>query len=463
MGVAVAAESEKRAAPRLRYNSPLVQVILIGFVCFCCPGMFNALNSMGGGGQVSKTASNNANTALYATFAVFGVLGGGIYNLLGPRFTLLFGSSFYVLFAGSYLFYNHHQDAKGDAFNITAGALLGMGAGLLWAGQGAIMMSYPPERLKGRYISIFWSIFNLGAMIGGFLPFGLNYNRPNAQSVNDATYIGFMVIMSFGSLLTLALLTPDRVVRDDGSRVTAIRYSNPFTEGWEILKLFLTPKLLLLAPACVASNFFYTYQFNGFNASLFNVRTRGFNGVFYWGAQMLGATVLGFLLDACHPRRKVRGFVGIAVVAVFGMVTWGGGLAKQLEYSRYDLPPELDFKSGPEYAGPFILFVCYGLLDAMYQTLCYWTMGALTDDALALSRYAGFYKGVQSAGAAVAWQLDAHKVRFLVQLLVNWGLLVLSIPLLMLIMKDVKDSCAGDAPLTAESSAKDGETAKETV
>ena len=35
-----------------RYNSPLVQVGLIGLVCFCCPGMFNALSGMGGGGQV---------------------------------------------------------------------------------------------------------------------------------------------------------------------------------------------------------------------------------------------------------------------------------------------------------------------------------------------------------------------------------------------------------------------------
>ncbi|CAN4085595.1 unnamed protein product [Withania somnifera] len=72
-----------------RYNSPLVQVGLIGLVCFCCPGMFNALSGMGGGGQVDHTAANNANTALYTTFAIFGILGGGIYNILGPQKTLL--------------------------------------------------------------------------------------------------------------------------------------------------------------------------------------------------------------------------------------------------------------------------------------------------------------------------------------------------------------------------------------
>ena len=34
-----------------RYNSPVTQVCLIALVCFCCPGMFNALSGMGGGGQ----------------------------------------------------------------------------------------------------------------------------------------------------------------------------------------------------------------------------------------------------------------------------------------------------------------------------------------------------------------------------------------------------------------------------
>ena len=45
-------------------------------------------------------------------------------------------------------------------------------------------------------------------------------------------------------------------------------------------------------------------------------------------------------------------------------------------------------------------------------------------------RYSGFYKGVQSAGAAVAWQIDTHHVSFMSQLVVNWSLTSLSYPLL---------------------------------
>lgn len=400
--------------------------------------MFNALSGMGGGGQVDPTAANNANTALYTTFAIFGVLGGGIYNILGPRLTLFSGCSTYILYAGSFLYYNHH---KHQAFAIVAGAILGIGAGLLWAGQGAIMTSYPPPDRKGTYISMFWSIFNMGGVIGGLIPFILNYNRSEASSVNDGTYIGFMIFMAIGTVLALAILHPRNVIRDDGSRCTNMKYSNVTIETVAILKLFLDWKMLLMVPAAWASNFFYSYQFNNVNGILFTLRTRGLNNVFYWGAQMVGSVMIGYIMDFSFKSRRTRGLVGIAVVGVLGTAIWGGGLANQLGYKRGDEPKKLDFKdSGSDFAGPFVLYFGYGLLDAMFQSMVYWVIGALADDSAILSRYTGFYKGVQSAGAAVAWQVDTHKVSFMSQLVVNWVLCTISYPLLVvLVILAVKD------------------------
>lgn len=58
------------------YYHPALQVALLGFVCFMCPGMFNALTGLGGGGQVNTKDQANANAALYATFAFFGFFSG---------------------------------------------------------------------------------------------------------------------------------------------------------------------------------------------------------------------------------------------------------------------------------------------------------------------------------------------------------------------------------------------------
>ena len=58
-----------RGFKRVYYN-PVIQVFFLGFVCFMGPGLFNALNGLGGGGMVDPTTSANANSTLYATFAV---------------------------------------------------------------------------------------------------------------------------------------------------------------------------------------------------------------------------------------------------------------------------------------------------------------------------------------------------------------------------------------------------------
>jgi MFS family permease len=149
------------------FASPPVQLVIVSLVCFMCPGMFNALNGMGGGGQIDPLANNRANTALYSTFAVVGFFAGTFTNKLGIRTALSFGYSIYV---ASYLSYNHTPNL---GFTTFAGALLGVCAGLLWCAQGAIMMSYPPEGSKGRYISWFWMIFNLGAVIGSLVRHGM--------------------------------------------------------------------------------------------------------------------------------------------------------------------------------------------------------------------------------------------------------------------------------------------------
>ncbi|KAJ1983086.1 hypothetical protein H4R33_004899 [Dimargaris cristalligena] len=427
----------------LKYYSALTQVVILGFVCFFCPGMFNALNSMGGGGQVDDTTGTNANVALYTAFAVFGLLGGGVNNVLGPRITIFLGGLTYALYSGSFLHYNH---TKQPAFTIASGGILGIGAGLLWAAQGSLMMAYPTEDRKGTYIAIFWIIFNLGGVLGGLIPFGLNYNS-TAASVNDGTYIGFLVLQVFGAALAFALAPPARVIKEDGTHVTIEKEPNPLKEGLKVLKLFTNKWMLILTPAFFATNFFYTYQFNCINGVLFNVRTRGFNSVFYWAAQMLGAYAFGHLLDNRHYNRRKRGILGLVVVLFGFTAVWLGGLFLQLQYTRetpatalYNPHNTIDFKDASRFTGPFFLYLFYGMMDAVFQAYCYWLMGTLSNDATQLSRYAGYYKGVQSAGGAVAWRIDAVGTSFLAQFIANWALLTVSIPLMAPVVWNIKDT-----------------------
>jgi MFS family permease len=69
---------------------------------------------------------------------------------------------------------NIHSNA--GAFVIASGAILGICAGLLWTAQGSLMLAYPTESQKGRYISIFWCIFNMGAVVGAAVAVGTNFH-----------------------------------------------------------------------------------------------------------------------------------------------------------------------------------------------------------------------------------------------------------------------------------------------
>jgi MFS family permease len=128
--------------------------------------MFNALGGLGGGGLLNAKAADDTNSALYATFAVVGFLAGTFVNWLGIRASLSFGGIGYCVYVSSYLVYKHTANL---GYMIFSGVLLGACAGILWSAQGAIMMSYPPEQYKGKYIAVFWGIFNLGGVIGALV------------------------------------------------------------------------------------------------------------------------------------------------------------------------------------------------------------------------------------------------------------------------------------------------------
>ncbi|KAF2120923.1 major facilitator superfamily domain-containing protein [Lophiotrema nucula] len=426
------------------YASPESQLILVSFVCFLCPGMFNAVNGMGGGGQFDTHANSASNTALYATFAIVGFFAGSVVNALGIRAALSFGGLGYCVYISSYLCYNYTQNF---GYVVFAGFFLGCCAGILWSAQGAIMMSYPPERLKGRYISWFWIIFNLGAVIGSLVELGLNAHNQDNTSVSNGTYIGFLILTFFGAVLSWTLVDAKHVVRRDGSRIILMKHPTWKTEIlglWETL--WTDPYVILLFPMFFASNWFYTYQFNDVNHARFNTRTRALNNTLYWVAQMLGALVFGFALDL-NIRRTTRAKIAWISMLVLTFAVWGGGYAFQKKYTRSIEDPKLAdaFKYDWDtngYAGPLFLYIFYGFYDAAWQTCVYWFMGAITNNSRKLANFAGFYKGIQSAGAAIIWRLDGYgKPPPYMNLFAScWvllaGSLVIALPVMILKIKD---------------------------
>jgi MFS family permease len=385
--------------------------------------MFNALSGLGGGGQVNAKDSNKGAIALYTTFSVVGFFAGTITNRLGTKLTLSFGGLGYCIYASALLCYNHTQSS---GFLIFAGTLLGACAGLLWCAQGAVMMSYPGEGSKGKYISWFWMIFNLGAVIGSLIPLSQNLHS-TAGKITDGTYVGFIVLMALGAVLAWFMVDSKNVERSDGSHVIVMKQPSWSSELLGLLQCLRTDYYIIaFFPMFLASNWFYTYQFNDVNLAKFDVRTRALNNTLYWTAQIVGAYIFGYALDFKGLRRTVRAKVALVVLFLVTMAIWGGGYAFQRGFTRdsqaLDDADKYDFTSHG-YIGPMFLYFFYGFFDAAWQTCVYWFMGSLTNNSRKLANFAGFYKGIQSAGAAIVYGLDNAGISYMSMLASNWGLL----------------------------------------
>ncbi|KAF9869557.1 hypothetical protein CkaCkLH20_12950 [Colletotrichum karsti] len=424
---------QKESSKLMRlYSHPWTQILLISFICFCMPGMFNALSGLGGSGQVDSTVAANANVALLSTTAVAALfIVGPIFSFVGPKICFLMGGWTYAMYSGSLLSFNHNGNG---AFVIAAGAILGIGSSFIWIVQGAIMTTYVHESQKGRAIAVFWIIFNLGGGVGSLAAFGLNFHSTTG-TVNDATYIALMSIMLFGWALGIFICSPKRIRLAQLSAATE-------TEKQSVKGMFdmsvatlCNWRVLCMLPLFFCANVFYSYQQNNVNGMTFNIRTRSLNGALYWMAQMVGGLVIGVLLDLPMLERPGRARLGWVVLFVTGMAIWGGGYQFQIwQDARHaqGLIQDIDYTQGSISTGPIFLYIFYGAYDSLWQSYCYWLMGTQSNSPGRAAVLVGAYKAFQAAGGAMAWRINAIHTSAMTQLAMNWGLsigsLLLALP-----------------------------------
>ncbi|KAM5450805.1 hypothetical protein McanCB49686_006111 [Microsporum canis] len=416
------------------YSHAWFQVLLISFICFCCPGMYNALTGLGGSGQVDATVAANANVALLsATAATALFVVGPIFSIIGPRACWLVGGWTYALYSASLLNFNIRHNGS---FVIAAGAILGVGASFLWVTQGAIMTTYVPESQKGRAIAVFWIIFNLGGMIGSLASFGINFNSKEG-SVSNSTYIATMVIMIFGWVIGVFICPPSRIkLLQLHEAETSVVHQSIGKRLASIFHSLLQIRVLCVLPLFFCANVFYSYQQNNVNGTTFNIRTRSLNSAIYWMAQMFGGLLMGYLLDFAYFNRRQRAWLGWATLMVTGMAIWGGGLAFQRwedDRLAHGLKQDIDYARDAKIAtGPIWLYFFYGAYDALWQGYCYWLIGTMSNSAAVAAVLVGAYKTFQAAGGAMAWRVNALGAAPLTQFAMDWGLcigaLVLAIP-----------------------------------
>lgn len=303
------------------------------------------------------------------------------------------------------------------------------------AAEGALIMSLPMEKDKGRYISLFYGLSFFGTVIGSIIPVTENWSVTVAGSVSDGTYIALFILMFSGTLAALCISDPSKVIRGDGSRVLVPRQTTITKELKNILIVVKREPLVMLAfPYSFAGLWYIPYQSNNYNGYFFNLRTRAFSSLWFNFGQFFMAVGIGFLLDLKFFSRRKRAFIGWTFLFILLNAVFIGGIFPMRESER-GVPPEVLIDVTHDKAGPYVtLYAFYGAVDGAWQTFAWWVLGALSNDPLVLSIYSSFYKVFSAMGAAIVFNLDVRGISYQAMFGSYWGLLAGSMLLVLILI-----------------------------
>ncbi|TID24116.1 Ribosomal RNA-processing protein 12 [Venturia nashicola] len=386
------------------YRSCLFQIIIVGLVAFCEPGIWMALNNLGAGGQAKPFLNNAANALTYGLMSFGCTIAGGVSNKISAKWTLVIGAAFYTPYAAGLYCNNRFGN---EWFMLLGAALCGIGASMLWASEAAIAVGYPEDAKRGRYVGIWMCIRQLGPLVGGAISLALNVQTKKTGKVSYNTYLGLIAISALGAPFALLLSQPQDVVRSDGSQIPYMKKTSVGIEARAIWKQMKSKRILLLIPVFIAGQWGVTYHSN-YLTTYFTVRARALASFLTAVVGFLGNIITGFILDLkISQSAKSRWiYVGVAI-CVTAVWTWIAVV--QVNFSSKVEAPSLDLDSGPIFRSAFAVYLFFKFFYEALQTYLYWLMGETGGEQRAgdISRTTGILRSWESIGSTFAYIVGA--------------------------------------------------------
>lgn len=154
--------------------------------------------------------------------------------------------------------------------------------------EGAIVLSYPEHRKRGRYLAIWLMFKNSGQIIGGCVSWtysfaqsspislrainlGTNIHRSTGGKVNYDTLLAFVALQCLGLPFALLISNPQKVQREDGTKVVIDTKTSTTVQLRALWRTVSTRKVGVLLPIFFSSWFYWGYA-SSFLTLYFSVR-----------------------------------------------------------------------------------------------------------------------------------------------------------------------------------------------
>ena len=219
---------------------------------------------------------------------LFCILSPIFVNWVGVKKTLIFGTLGWSVYSAA-LYQNNRYGT--EWFVIFGAAICGVSAGLYWAAEGAIVLSYPEYAKRGRYLALWLAFKNSGQLIGGAINLGLNASRSGAGKVSYVTILVFVGLQASAVPFSFALSPPEKTERPDGSKIVVEKQTSAKEQLRRLWKTVSTRQIGLLLPIFFSCWFYW-------------VRLNEFFFVFFWTLQkqmLILIRLAGLCFNLHHP------------------------------------------------------------------------------------------------------------------------------------------------------------------
>ncbi|KAI8713452.1 hypothetical protein NCS52_01289900 [Fusarium sp. LHS14.1] len=361
------------------FRGTYVQAVLLGLISFTQPGIWNAMNSLGAGGQAEPYVVNAANVITFVVMFVLSPLASIVGNIVGLRWLVVFGTIGYVPYSAA-LYVN---STNGTQWFLIFGAVTcGLSATALWTGEAAMAVGYPEIRRRGICIGIWLALGKLGSIIASAIQLALNKDSSAKGAISTKTYLVLIAIQCLGLPLALLLAPAHKLVRSDGKKPTFGSTNRTFkTQVRGYLTQFRRREVLLLIPAFITAQWGVTYQGN-YLAAYFTVRAHTKH--LKWSTQ--ARSMWYFLL------------------ALFTLV-WIWNLVIQTRWAK-ESPGDIDWSSRNFRVGVAI-FILYRIAYETVGIWLYWGLGTFDTDLDAITLSMAVLRGGESLGSALAYAVGS--------------------------------------------------------
>ncbi|KAF4123122.1 DUF895 domain membrane protein [Geosmithia morbida] len=412
------------------FRGVFFQATIVGIAAFAAPGLWNAMNSVGAGGQQTPYLVMAGNALLFSLMTATCLAGSLVSNRIGLKNTLMLGTTGYVLYSAA-LYTNNRYGTQW--FIYVGSAACGITAGLFWAAEGAIMISYPTASSRGRYLAYWLCYRNSGSILGGIINLAFNSRGTAAGKLDWRTYIALVALQCLGPATVWLLSPPEKVRRRDGSRVHQLVRMSDLDELKALGRVVRRPEILLLTPLFIYVNWPLPY-IGSYMSLYFSVRARALASLVSALAQIVATLLMGAFLDWKTLSVATRTRSAYVLIMALTGACWAWGTVVQRDYTARS--PGLDWVDSGFGRG-WALYILWQVNWALTYNYGYWLIGHLAREPADVPRLTSYIRAMESAGQTVSSGISSTPTSLLICLGINFGLWGVSLVPAYLVIREI--------------------------